>query len=279
MKTALVPVVLDPAANRFPVRTCPIPRPAEYMYEVSNTGTVPLREMSRLRRPCAACDVRRRRRQCGRASSMSTRCGPTSARRLWIATRRTPLPAGAESGLGDQHRTVTGTPSCRTIPRRRRPDQHRHRHCAGSSSSSPSITLTKTAIRRSCATATTVTYTFAVTNTGDVGLESSSVRSTTSAPTDSLRGGDERQRAARRREQRRCCRSRCRDVDLHLRARPSGCPPRRKPPTSTKRSAWASTRSATCTRRTPFRGSDRVLDPAIDLEKSVSDNPGSAGRR
>ena len=44
-KTSLVPVVLDPEADPFLGPDTPAPRPARYLYEVSNTGDVPLADV------------------------------------------------------------------------------------------------------------------------------------------------------------------------------------------------------------------------------------------
>ena len=44
-KTALVPVVLDPDAEPIIGPDIPTPRPAEYLYEVANTGDVPLADV------------------------------------------------------------------------------------------------------------------------------------------------------------------------------------------------------------------------------------------
>lgn len=169
VKTALVPVVLDPAAEPVSGPDVPDPRPAEYIYEVSNTGTVPLREVAPSDDRCAALtfvdgDVN--------ADSIldvdevwSYFCETTLQR-----SQGTPLPAGAESALVTNTAQVTGIPFLPDDPDAVGPTQTAT-DTAQVVVIQPDITLTKTANPEVVRNGQSVTYTFAVSNTGDVPLE------------------------------------------------------------------------------------------------------------
>ncbi len=95
-KTALRDPVLDPDATAVSGPDVPDPRPAEYTYEVTNTGTVPLalnptrRSTTSAARSCLPPAVGRHQRR--RAARHRARSGTTSARPPWSDSRRTPRP-------------------------------------------------------------------------------------------------------------------------------------------------------------------------------------------
>ena len=167
-KTALVPVVLDPDATPVAGPDVPTPRPAEYLYEVSNPGSVPITDI----------DV-----SDDRCSPVTFVDGDTNTDdildvdEVWTYTcstaldrdQATPPPLGAESGLVTNTATVIGTSFLPGDPPQTGPD------VTASDGAQvlviePSLTLTKTASADVVRADSDVTYTFAVTNTGDVGL-------------------------------------------------------------------------------------------------------------
>ena len=169
VKTALVPVVLDPAAQPVSGPDVPDPRPAEYLYDVSNTGTVPLREITPSDDRCAALtfvdgDVN--------ADSIldvgevwSYFCETTLQR-----SQGTPPPTGAESALVTNTASVTGVPFLPDDPDAVGPTQSAT-DAAQVVVTQPGIAITKSADPEVVRNGRSVTYTFAVSNTGDVGLQ------------------------------------------------------------------------------------------------------------
>ena len=116
-KTALVPVVLDPDATPVAGPDVPTPRPAEYLYEVANPGTVPLSDVDGCRRPVRTADASSTATPMPTTSSMSTRCGPTPAPRRWIETRPRHRWSAPNRGWSPTPRRSPERRSCRVIPR------------------------------------------------------------------------------------------------------------------------------------------------------------------
>jgi hypothetical protein len=172
-KTALVPVVLDPDASPFLGPDVPTPRPAEYLYEVANTGDVPIENVVIDDDTCAPLTP----------EPPATNPGDTDADgnldvdEVWAYTCSTPLtraqgtppPTGAESGLVTNTATVTGNGFLPTNPDEKTA-AITDTDIAQVLVIEPSLTLTKTASAAVVRAGDPVTYTVAVTNTGDVGL-------------------------------------------------------------------------------------------------------------
>ena len=160
----------------------PDPRPAEYLYQVTNTGNVPLD----LDAGPPSDD------NCGPlvfAGGDTNGDGLLDTDEVWDYTcstaldrdrRRTPRPSPAtQSGLVENTVTVIGIPFFDGGPGPRQ-GRRRHGHRPGAVIE-PGSTITKTASADVVRVDGSVTYTFAVTNTGDVGLDADRLRSTTSA--------------------------------------------------------------------------------------------------
>ncbi|GAA1953101.1 DUF7507 domain-containing protein [Microbacterium deminutum] len=170
VKTALVPVVLDPDATPFSGPDFPDPRPAAYSYQVSNTGTVPLREVAPTDDRCATIDF---------VSGDVNADGILDVGEVWNylcettglqREQGTPPPLGAESGNVINTVTVTGVPFLPTDPTATGPTQTATA-VAQVLAIQPGIAITKTASAPVVQANGLVTYTVAITNTGDVGLE------------------------------------------------------------------------------------------------------------
>ncbi len=176
VKTALVPVVLDPGATPVLGPDVPIPpgpRPAEYLYEVTNTGTVPLDLV-----PDPPTD-----NICSPLvfvpTSDANGNGLLDPEETWLYTcatkldregdANTPPNPGELSGLVTNTVTAIGVPVLDGI-------SYPDRSVTGTDIAQvlviePSITLTKTASAEIVLVDSDVTYTYVVANTGDVGLE------------------------------------------------------------------------------------------------------------
>ncbi|GAB2841437.1 hypothetical protein ACFQ0P_01215 [Microbacterium insulae] len=168
VKTALVPVVLDPSADPLAGPDFPTPRSAEYLYEVENTGTVPLRDVAPTDDRCAPLVLSSGDTDADLALDPSEVWVYTCSTQLSRA-QATPPPVGAESGLVTNTASVSGTPFLPEDPSVEGPVQ-----TATDSAQvlviQPGLSITKTASADAVRVGTAVTYTFEVTNTGDVGL-------------------------------------------------------------------------------------------------------------
>ncbi len=172
-KTALVPVVLDPDATPFLGPDVPTPRPAEYLYEVANTGDVPIENVVLGDDTCAALTPVPPATNPGDSDAD----GNLDVDEVWTYTCSTPLtrtqatppPTGAESGLVTNTATVTGNGFLPSNPDEKT-GAITDTDIAQVLVIEPSLTLTKTASAAVVRAGDPVTYTVAVTNTGDVGL-------------------------------------------------------------------------------------------------------------
>jgi uncharacterized repeat protein (TIGR01451 family) len=169
-KTALRPVVLDPDAPAVAGPDVPTPRQAEYEYQVSNPGDVPL---SLAANPptddrCAPVTF---------VDGDADGDGLLDPGEVWNYTCTTTLeredanvPPGNESGLVENTVTVTGVPffngALVTDPDKQPSDSDKAQVLV----IEPGIDLTKTASASVVANGTDVTYTITISNTGDVGL-------------------------------------------------------------------------------------------------------------
>jgi uncharacterized repeat protein (TIGR01451 family) len=167
-KTALIPVVLDPDAPAVSGPDVPDPRPAEYQYQVSNTGTVPIRDVALTDDRCANRTL---------VSGDANSDGILDTDEVWTYTCETTLereqatpPPGNESGLVTNTAEVTGTPFLPSDPDTTGP-QVSDSDTAQVLVIEPSLRLTKTASARVVGANGDVTYTVRVRNTGDVGLQ------------------------------------------------------------------------------------------------------------
>ena len=173
-KTALRDPVLDPGADPVDGPDVPSPRQAEYSYEVTNTGTVPLSLD-----PSPPVDDK-----CGPLVPPATGRGDTNSDDLlqpgevWHYTcattldrqgdANTPPVTGNESGLVTNTVTVRGVPffDGGLVPDKAVTDTDTAQVLV----IEPGIAITKTASPEAVRVGRDVTYTFKVTNTGDVGL-------------------------------------------------------------------------------------------------------------
>lgn len=168
VKTALVPVVLDTAADPVLGPDVPTVRPAEYLYEVTNTGDVPLRGVALVDDRCASPVL---------ADGDVDADVVLDPSEVWVYTctttltrsQGTPPPAGAESGIVTNTAQVTGVPFLPTQPVIEGPVQQAT-DTAQVLVIQPGISITKTPSADVVVVDSAVTYTFAVTNTGDVSL-------------------------------------------------------------------------------------------------------------
>jgi uncharacterized repeat protein (TIGR01451 family) len=173
VKTALRDPVLDPDAPAVSGPDVPDVRPADYTYEVINTGTVPLS----LDPDPPVDDI------CGPLVPAANGLGDTNGDGLldtdevWHYTctttlerqqGNTPPVTGNESGLVTNTVRVTGIP---IFGGEEQPDKAvSAEDTAQVLVLEPGISITKTASPQAVRAGRDVTYTFAVTNTGDVGL-------------------------------------------------------------------------------------------------------------
>jgi len=172
-KTALRDPVLDPDAPAVAGPDVPTVRPAEYTYDVTNTGTVPLE----LDPDPPVDDI------CGPLVADPNGLGDTDENGLldpgevWHYTctttlerqqGNTPPVTGDESGLVTNTVDVRGVPFFDGALRQDRVVTASDR--AQVLVIEPSLRITKTASPVAVVAGREVTYTFAVTNTGDVGL-------------------------------------------------------------------------------------------------------------
>lgn len=167
-KTALIPVVLDPDAAPVRGPDVPTPRPAQYQYQVSNTGNVPIRDVSLTDDTCASPALQ---------SGDTNNDGILDTDEVWNYTCETTLerqqatpPPGNESGLVTNTANVTGTPFLPEDPDTTGP-QVTDSDTAQVLVIEPSLRLTKTASASVVRADDDVTYTVRVRNTGDVGLD------------------------------------------------------------------------------------------------------------
>jgi uncharacterized repeat protein (TIGR01451 family) len=165
-----VPVVVDPAA---PVVVGPDQprRPAQYSYEVTNTGDVPLalNPNPPVENPVICGPLTFEGGDTNADGLLDV--GETwdySCNTLLQRSQGTPPPTGAESAFVTNHVSVTGTPSVSGTL---------HPDATVSASdqaqvlvTEPSIHITKSASPPVVEVGGAVTYTFVVSNTGDVGL-------------------------------------------------------------------------------------------------------------
>ncbi|WP_133411837.1 DUF7507 domain-containing protein [Agromyces badenianii] len=169
-KTALTAVVLDPDAEPIRGPDTPDPRPAEYVYEVSNPGAVPLRDVDPSDDRCAPLAL-------DPAGDVNGD-GNLDPSEVWSYTcdtalereQGTPAPVGAESALVTNTATVSGTPFLPDDPDATGPVQTAS-DTAQVLVIEPSLAITKSASAPVVRNGDSVTYRFEVRNTGDVGLD------------------------------------------------------------------------------------------------------------
>ena len=164
IKTALRDPVLDPTAPAIAGPDVPDPRPAQYTYDVSNTGTVSL-DLT----PDPPAD---------------TKCAPLvpanplgdngngllDPGEVWHYTCETTLSLADANGAGDVVNTVTAT-GVPDVDGTRFPDLAvTDDDTATVHVLKPGLSITKTASPTSVQAGRDVTYTFVVTNTGDAAL-------------------------------------------------------------------------------------------------------------
>ncbi|GAA1979804.1 DUF7507 domain-containing protein [Microbacterium pumilum] len=170
VKTALIPTVLDSDATPFDGPDFPDPRPAQYLYEVSNSGTVPLRDVAPTDDHCESVEFVDGDFDIDDILDVdevwSYFCETAQLQR----EQGTPPPLGAESGLVINTATVTGVPFLPDDPASTGPTQTAT-DTAQVLVVQPAIAITKTASAAVVQTDGAVTYTVAVSNTGDVGLD------------------------------------------------------------------------------------------------------------
>jgi uncharacterized repeat protein (TIGR01451 family) len=181
VKTALVPVVLDPDAAPVSGPDVPDVRPAEYLYDVTNTGNVPLDlndengELTLTDTRCTAITPVEDPAFPGFNSGDTNQDELLDVDETWEYTCSTTLereqgtpPPQDESGLVTNVATVTGVPF---FEEARVPDKS-----VGANDQAqvlviePSLTIEKSASPTVVLPGGDVTYTFVVRNTGDVGL-------------------------------------------------------------------------------------------------------------
>jgi uncharacterized repeat protein (TIGR01451 family) len=167
-KTALVPMVLDDGAEPIAGPDFPTPRPAQYLYQVFNPGTVPIADVELTDDTCAPVSL---------VSGDDDGDGILAVDEVWVYECETSLdrdqatpPAGNTSGLVVNTATVTGTPFLENDPGVVGP-QMTATDTAQVLVIEPSLTLTKTPNVAAVRVNGSVTYTFEVTNTGDVPLD------------------------------------------------------------------------------------------------------------
>ena len=189
-KLAVRGVVLDPDANPVEGPDVPDVRPAVYLYAARNTGQTPLAAVALGDDRCAPVTLLEG--DDGGDAIMSIgetwvyECATTLDRE-----QGSPPPTGAESALVTNTAGVTATPFLPTDPATVGA-QVSATDVAQVLVTEPSLTLTKTASAAVVRPGDTVTYTFAVTNSGDVGLDPIAV--TDDKCTDiSYTGGDVRE--------------------------------------------------------------------------------------
>lgn len=164
-KLALVPVVLDPDAAPVAGPDAPAPRPARYLYEVDNPGGAPIRDVALSDDKCAPVVY---------STGDLANPGVLDPGETWEFTcattlerqQATPDP-GDESGLVQNNADVRGEAFV--------DDDTREVGAADSAQVTviePSVTLEKTASAAVVRPGTGVEYTFMVANTGDVGVDS-----------------------------------------------------------------------------------------------------------
>ena len=186
-KTALVPVVLDPDADTGQRSRRPDARQAEYLYDVANTGTVPIADVVLEDDRCAPVTFvgrghqRRRQPRRRRGVALHLRHRPR-------ATAGDTAPPVDESGLVTNTATVSGTPFLPDDPSQTGPEVT-DSDTAQVLVIEPSLTLTKSASADAVVADSDVTYTIVVTNTGDVGLDVIGPVDAKCAPLD-FTGGD-----------------------------------------------------------------------------------------
>jgi uncharacterized repeat protein (TIGR01451 family) len=169
-KTALVGVVLDPSATPVAGPDVPTPRQAEYDYQVSNTGSLPLADVATriTDDKCAPLTL-------DPAGDLN-HDGLLDEDEVWDFSCATTLtkadgspPNQTISSLVTNTAHVTGTPVLGGVP-------HPASDVTASDTAQvlvirPSLTLTKTVSDALVRPGDPVTYTYRVTNTGDVGLQ------------------------------------------------------------------------------------------------------------
>ncbi|MFB7893748.1 hypothetical protein ACFC1I_16230 [Microbacterium sp. NPDC056044] len=168
-KSALVPVVLDPSAEPVSGPDVPEVRPAQYLYEVENTGTVPLQDVTTSDDRCTPLTL---------VDGDTNGDDVLDVDEVWVYTcettlsrsQATPPPVGAESGLVTNTATASGTPFIPEDPVVTGPVQT-DTDIAQVLVIQPSISITKTASADVVRVGSSVTYTFDVANTGGVGLD------------------------------------------------------------------------------------------------------------
>ena len=241
-KTSLRPVVVDPAAEVVEGPDLPR-RPAEYTYDVTNTGTValdltpdppvddrcaPLRFVGGDENNDGLLDI---------DETWNYTCSTLLSR-----SQGTPPPTGSESAFVRNTVTATGIPSFEgtLFPQ--------HQVSATDNATvlviQPAIAITKSATPPVVLADGSVTYTFAVSNPGDVGLDVIGPSDDQCAPLEFTRWRHQRRRPPRG------CQLRCaRGVELPVHAPRSDFPLHRRRRSTTPSRCRASTRSATCTPR------------------------------
>ena len=169
-KTALRSVVLDPDAPAVAGPDVPTPRPAEYLYQVVNTGNVPLDlDTGPSDDICAPLVF---------VSGDTADTGLLDPGEVWeyscstVLERQqgnTPPVTGDISGVVTNTASVTGTPffDGGLVTDKSVEDSD----TAQVQVIEPGLTITKTASADAVRVDDSVTYTFLVTNTGDVGLD------------------------------------------------------------------------------------------------------------
>lgn len=184
-KTALVPVVLDPDADPVSGPDVPTPRPAEYAYEVTNTGDVPLTDVSLTDDRCDSPALQ---------SGDSDGDGDLDADEVWHYTCTAPLekeqgtsttPGGTATVTNLA--TASGTPYLPDDPTQTGPEQT-DTDTAQVDVIQPGLTLTKTASADAVLAGTDVTYTVEVANTGDAALDVTGLSDDSCSPLEYVAG-------------------------------------------------------------------------------------------
>lgn len=185
-KSALVGVVLDPDASPVSGPDVPTPREAEYIYDVANTGSTPISDVVITDDRCAALTF---------VDGDTNDDEVLDLDEVWHYTCSTALqrqqgtpPPQNESGLVTNTATVTGTPFLPDQPGTLGPEV-RDTDTAQVLVIEPSLTLTKTASASAVLADSNVTYTITIENTGDVGLDVIGPSDDKCAPLD-YTGGD-----------------------------------------------------------------------------------------
>ena len=185
VKTALRDPVLDPSAPAVSGPDVPDPRPAEYTYDVSNTGTVPL-DLA----PDPPTDDNCTSLVPAAPLGDDNGNGLLDPGEVWHYTCATTLTLADANGAGDVVNTVTAT-GVPDVDGTQFPDLTvSAQDTVTVHVIKPGISITKTASPTSVRAGRDVTYTFVVRNTGDAALSNVVPTDDKCAPLD-FTGGDD----------------------------------------------------------------------------------------